>query len=105
MLSKRIAAAAHISLLGLFHRGGNSFLRWVLQFPGLAQQVLRGQGSVTPSWQPAHPPGWAMPQAESDMDLGSAAAKPGMREPGCVLASQHICTSQTPSAPTQLPEH
>lgn len=102
MLSKRIAPAAHIYLLGLFHHGGNSFLSWVLQFPGLAQQGL-GARAVLPL--PAAPPGWVMPQAVSDTGLGSAGSQAQMREQGCVLASQCVCTSQTPSAPTQLPEH
>lgn len=73
MLSKRIAPAAHIYLLGLFHRGGNSFLSWVLQFPGLAQQGL-GARAVLPL--PAAPPdGWCHRQCLTQV-WALLAAKP-----------------------------
>lgn len=72
-----------------------------MQFPGLAWQVLGGQGSVAPSWQPAQPPWLCGATAVSSTDQGSDCSQAwngGARLCPCF-------TSQTASAPTQLLEH
>lgn len=74
MLSKRTAAAAHSYLLGLFHHGGKSFLRCVLQSPELVWQVL-GARAVLPLLAACSTPLAVMPQGVSNTGLGPACSQ------------------------------
>lgn len=96
ILSKRVAAAVHAYLLGLFYHGENNFLRcssqgWHGRCWG-ARAVLPLPGSLL------NPPGCVVPQQCPAQIRALIAAKPGMGEQGCVPASHLRLPQLLPSS-------